>query len=955
MLSQDTIFAGMGNPSSGISNNRQGQNFPNVVQAIGNPESMTNPSTFIPVCANLMCTMEFIPKECRDTPVLVVNGVRCLGCHTWKKNCRNEMPNLPSPAPDVSPPPEVTCPTLSCSFKAIPPGCEYIETYEYFGRQCEKCPVWRSGCTESSGQIACPLQDCKMEYIPPQCREIPTYTFMGRKCAGCPQRKKNCNPFGLGPQTINSPEIPEIGCPLLDCGEMIPKQCRERNTYDVNGKVCEACPTWKKSCKQLENIVPSNEPRMACPLLNCPGNIPKDCIEQVPYEFQGQLCYKCPKWKADCVPRNQKGRPQKACPLMRCEPLNVPLECLEDVFYTFEGQRCQDCPGVKQECKPLVKIKPEGGLDRVLTEAIDITTTAGCPPQRCPLILIPPGCEEREAFIYNGKTCYRCPTKRKDCRQEAVRCPPIPCPLIYIPPECEEKQPYLYQGKTCYGCPKRKQGCIANADGKVLASNFNDVGKSLNDPKCPPVKCPLILIPKQCEEKQPFQYEGRTCYGCPKWRKGCSPANTNIPDPGSNKIACPLFGCPRMYIPNECLEQQPYDFQGKICYMCPKWRKGCVPKTGNGIPGGLANNGNPSVISIDTTTHNDQISCPLFGCARTKIPPECVEEEPYDFNGKTCYKCPRWRLGCVPSNGNTPKEGGCPALLNCPPIEIPRECREETPYMFDGHTCYGCPKFRDGCVPVKTIPFPEVACPLMACPRIYIPPECRVEHPYKFQGKTCYKCPTRKTPCVVNEGGLKPKIECPLLACPDVRIPVECREIKMYKFEGQVCNKCPSWKMGCSPAVPLMITADIQPPSLNPPVAEIPGLTDEACPLAKCPRIRIPKECQLEQSYQFQGKTCYKCPIWRPGCLPGSSKPTKPTSNDKSTETGSSTPVELTPRRFLMDTNMAAIFCPVLRCPRNRIPVHCQQQTTYLYKGKTCIGCPTWSSTCDNRNMNMNG
>ena len=784
---------------------------------------------------------------------------------------------------------------------------------------------------------------------------------MGRKCTGCPQRKKNCNPVVLGPDgTINNPEITQIGCPLIDCGGRIPPECRERNTYDINGKICEACPTWKASCKPpIENIAPSDGPRMACPLFNCPGNIPGECTEQQPYEFQGQLCYKCPKWKAGCVPTNRIGGPQKACPLMRCEPLNVPLDCLEDSFFMFEGQRCQGCPGVKQECKQLLNTKPEGGLDRVLTEAIDITTTDGCPPQRCLFIYIPPGCEERESFIYNGKTCYKCPTKRKDCGQEAVRCPPTPCPLIYIPPECEEKQPYLYQGRTCYRCPKRKEGCIANGVGvtKVPMANFNEVVNSVNDVECPPVRCPLILIPKECEQKQPFQYEGRTCYGCPKWRKGCSPGNSNTVDPELNQIACPLFGCPRMDIPKECLEEQPYDFQGKVCYMCPKWRKGCIPKNGNGIPdsGIISGQETPSVVSVDTTVPS--VSCPLFKCSRIRIPPECMDEQPFDFSGKTCFKCPRWRLGCVPNNNTTHNGGGCPALVNCPPIEIPSECREETPYIFDGHTCYGCPKFREGCVPVKRIASLDVPCPLMACPSIYIPPECSVEHPYEFKGRTCYKCPTLQTPCIPNEGGIGPRIECPLLDCSDVRIPEECREVKTYKFEGRICNKCPSWKMGCSPSVPVMLTDDKQLPSLKPPIIEVSGFTDVTCPIPKCRRIRIPEECKLVQSYRFQGKTCYKCPIWRPGCHPGSSKlkPTKPTSNDKSTETGSSTPLELTPRRLLMEINMAAISCPRLRCPTIRIPVHCQQQTTYTYKGKTCIGCPTWSSRCDSRNVNMNG
>ena len=598
-----------------------------------------------------------------------------------------------------------------------------------------------------------------------------------------------------------------------------------------------------------------------------------------------------------------------------------------------------------------------GDLDRVLKEAVDITTTDGCPPQRCPFIYIPSGCEESESFIYNGKTCYKCPTTRKDCGQEEVRCPPQLCPSIYIPPECQDKIPYPYQGQTCYDCPGLKNGCIPNG---FQSTNTPLTTNSGADPECPPVKCPLILIPKECEEKQLFQYKGGTCYGCPKWRNGCAPKNSNIIEPVINNIACPLFNCPVFYIGIDCLEEQPYDFQGKVCYMCPKRRKGCIPFRQRAIPtGGIIGSQPASWVSKDSIVYDDTVACPLFKCPIIRIPAECSEEDPYDFNGQTCFKCPRWRPGCVPSNNNTSSRRKCPVRENCLPLEkeIPCECREKPSYIFEGHICYDCTTFREGCVPAKSLSSPDVRCPLMACPMIYIPPECSVEHPYEFQGKTCYKCPTLKTPCNAGEGDMGRRIECPLLECPDVRIPAECREIKTYDFQGRPCNKCPLWKTDCSPSEPVMTTDSQRPPSVKPPVTEAPGLADAACSVPKCQRIHIPEECKLVQSYQFQGKTCYKCPIWRPGCLPGSSKPkpTKSAPNDKSTGTGSSSSSELTLWRLLMEANIAAISCPSLRCPRTRIPAHCQQQTTYIYKGKTCTGCPTWSSRCESRNMNMNG
>ena len=937
-----------------------------------NPERALGPSTAsapLSTCPNIMCTMEYIPEECAVTPVRLVNGVPCKGCPAWKESCRNRPVSLPAPVPDMSPPPEVACPMLDCGEIAIPPGCEYFETYDYLGRKCEKCPVWRSGCTESSGQITCPLQSCTLEFIPPQCKEVPTYTFMGRKCEKCPRRKKNCNPSmpGTGNTggTVSVPEIPRVACPLVVCNERIPADCQVKNTYTVNGQICDACPTWDDKCKPpSENLVSSNRPRIACPLFDCPGNIPSECIIHQPYEFEGQTCFKCPYWRVGCIPSSEVEVPRKACPMMRCEPVNAPLECVQDTFYNFEGRQCQGCPGIKPECKPLVKPSGET-LNKVLTEVINITNSEGCPPQRCPFIYIPTGCEERESFTFEGKTCYKCPRRRKDCGQEVVRCPPVPCPFIYIPPECEEKQPYEFQGRTCYKCPKRKQGCKPNSgQSPIPFATLDEISNNVDDPMCPAVKCPLIMIPKLCEEKQPFEYKGRTCYGCPKWRRGCSPDNSNKIDPDFNKVACPLFGCPRIYIPQECIEEQPYNFKGKVCYMCPKWREGCVPKIKNDPINDITsnragNNQNTDVISIDTVP-SDKVACPLFKCPRIRIPEECTDSQPYEFNGKTCYKCPRWRPGCVPGQATTNPGTACP-LVACGDIKIPKECREETPYFVDGKTCYGCPKFRDGCVPARQISPGDIACPLMACDRMFIPQGCKEEHPYEFQGKTCYKCPTLKRPCIPDAGGsMIPRVECPLLDCPKVRIPEECLEVKTYKFQGRQCQKCPSWKIGCDPKVPVRLVSKKKSDETTK-VIGVPGVIDLSCPIPKCPRIRIPEECKLEQSYQFQGKTCYKCPIWRPGCIPSPSKPktTEPTIADKSKETGTTSPLELSPRRLIIEANMAAITCPKLPCPRIRIPVYCQEQTTYDYLGKTCIGCPTWSSRCDGRgqaqNMNMNG
>ena len=923
-------------------------------------------SAALSMCPNMLCTFEYIPEECAETPVQIVNGVRCKGCTTWKESCKNMPDVFPKSVTDR--PREVSCPILSCPMIAIPPGCEYIETFEYLGRKCQKCPVWRSGCTEGSDQTACPYLKCPLKFIHPQCKEVPIYTFMGKTCNGCPQWKKNCNPSvptnELADGTVIVPEIPQVACPLLVCKERIPVECRVRNTYTVNGKTCDSCPTWKANCKPIvspgrpgDEINSPSTQRMACPLYHCADiNIPGDCIEHQPYNFQGQTCYKCPNWREGCVPAVSVGSgPRKACPLMNCEPTHVARECLEETFFDFEGRQCQGCPVIKPECKPFVRPALKESLDQVLTDVVESPASAKCPLQRCPFIYIPPECEVREAYTYQGQTCYKCPRRRKDCGKEAVSCPVMACPAIYIPSECEEKQPYIFQGRTCYRCPKQREGCIPNsASESVPMATLNEVGHNVNDPQCPAMRCALILIPKECEEIQPYQFNGHTCYGCPKWRKGCSPGNKNtVQDPEFNQIACPLFGCPRIRIPAECKEDQPYNFQGKVCYMCPKWREGCVPKNG----GASITNQNPSVIPV-IPVRRDNVACPLFNCPKILIPEECKDEQSYELNGHTCFKCPRWRPGCVPSQSlPTEPEKACP-LQACPAIEIPSECKEETPYIVDGKSCYGCPKFKVGCIPTQRIPPAEVACPIMACNKMYIPPECKEEHPYEFQGKTCYKCPTLKKPCIPDAGGsMKPRVACPLLDCPEVRIPEECKETKTYEFQGRTCLKCPSWKIGCSPRVPVQLVEKQTPlpKTTASPAVEI------VCPVPKCPRIRIPEECKLEQAYQFQGHTCYKCAIWRPGCIPSASeiKTSKTTVGGSSGKNAKPSPPEITPRRLLVDANIAAITCPRLRCPKIDIPIGCQEQTIYEHNGKVCPGCPTWSSRCDNRkqakNRNING
>ena len=856
--------------------------------------------TSLPMCPNMMCTMEFIPDECADIPTRVANGVRCRGCPTWKESCRNRPmpPVIPSPITDPGFPGEVSCPLLACPLIAIPPGCEYIETFEYMGKKCQKCPVWRPGCTEGNGQVDCPLHNCPRRYIHPQCREVPTYTFMGRTCEKCPQWKKNCHPaipvIGQPDRTVNVPEIPQIACPMLECGERIPVECQVQNTYTVNGRTCASCPTWKPNCKQnIPQEIPGGlidplpgTPRIACPLYDCTGiNIPKACREEQPYTFQGQTCYRCPQWRKGCVEPRSDGAPGNiACPILDCETSVAPINCLEENFFEFQGKECQACPSIKKQCRPFVRRPlPAESLSNMLTDVVSSPDVA-CPLQPCPLIYIPPGCEEREAYSYQGQTCYKCPRRRKDCGKEAA---------------------------------------ASRAGESVPIATVNEIGQNVNDPQCPAIRCALIRIPKECEETQTFQLNGRTCYGCPKWRKGCT-ANT-APIQESSRIACPMFGCPRINIPKECREEQPYNFQGKICYMCPKWRDGCVPSRGAGSNQDVGNIREP---------------CPLMKCPRILIPDECKDEEAYEVNGRTCYKCPRWRPGCVPGQ-NKPAQTACP-LLDCPRKDIPNECKEETPYTLDGRTCYGCPKFKIGCIPTPMAPRPDVACPLMDCPSI--PSECKIENPYEFQGKTCYKCPTLKIPCVPDAGGSM--IECPMLDCPNVPIPQECSEIKTYQFKGRSCQKCPSWKIGCRPHVPVELVEKLTSP---PPTT----VADIVCPVPKCPRIRIPQECRLEQDYEFQGKTCYKCAIWRPGCIPSPSKPSKFAKKVKTNQP------KITPQGLIADANMAAITCPSLRCPNIDIPIDCQQHTIYEHNGKTCPGCPTWSPRCDGResarNRNMNG
>ncbi|XP_045176627.2 uncharacterized protein LOC123537124 [Mercenaria mercenaria] len=662
----------------------------------------------------MICTLEFIPDHCRVAQVLERNGKKCTSCWKWKDSCRDQSNKIK----DVLPP-ESNCPNLTCTGN-IPQTCAQIETYEYMGKICEKCPVHRTGCVPdlmpSQGDTQCPVKPCTLQLIPDECREIPTFQHEGLTCKGCPRWRQGCKITPSDKGSLKDSLVPIVSCPLLVCDSYVPKDCQVKREFQHRGRTCTHCPSWKEGCREQErlnvlNFAGGNRfggTEVPCPKFPCIDyNIPAECKIDQPFEFRGRTCYKCPVRSPACATsfpgRNTPKLP--TCPLMKCERrADIPSSCYQREFFNFRGNVCEKCPSVIPEC-----------------------------------LLVPP----RPNIQITPEIIGRVETPEKSC-------PLLKCEMMTIPQECIETPVYPHEGKMCQGCPRPREGCMPSPSGQFVSNSnreFPIIPARKPDTNCPIKACPMIYIPPECKEDQPYQYQGKTCYDCPKQKKSCITINSqSSQQPGNlQQMSCPMFGCPYILIPPECRVERPFQYQGKTCYMCPQWREGCVPlppKPNINYPTAGPLTTTEKTVLEPSGQNKPETSCPLVPCTKILIPPECREEQPYDYNGKVCYKCPKWKDGCLgrgnqaesttipntsidttkllkPNNSpsirdlkeiipvsdiiNTVNAANCPPL-RCPAMFIPITCRQESMYQYQGRTCQGCPTWRLGCNPMSGTP-----------------------------------------------------------------------------------------------------------------------------------------------------------------------------------------------------------------------------------------------------------
>ncbi|KAL4224495.1 hypothetical protein ACF0H5_015196 [Mactra antiquata] len=838
------------------------------VQLDTTPAVTLDTSNTITECTDLICTLEYIPEECRVKPILERNGVNCTGCNQWKEDCRRGQNDAVTSSTS-----DVTCPIASCPTVKIPKECMIVETYLYLGKVCNKCPTLRDNCSSNTivdKEVQCPVQACTLQLIPTECREIPTFDYNGIKCNGCPQWRQGCKPTG---QQLRL--SPRVACPTIACDFYIPDECRIDQEYEFQGRMCKKCPTWREGCREAERMsLFSTGPvdhfgnrlrQSPCPLFPCNElNVPMSCIQEQPFEYRGRKCFKCPTVRPECLPAGLRASstvtqpPELPCPVMKCErQAGIPPNCYQREEYMLRGKVCQRCPSIKQECRLTAATAPQSIL------AVDPAVT--------------------------GRI------------EQDIPCPMVACPLIYIPDECREITTFQANGKTCQGCPVYRDGCMPSLGNSFPAANpvVPEIPPRKPEIECPIKACPMIAIPPECREEQPYQYQGITCYDCPKWRDFCrqpeNPLTRLIDEP---RVPCPMLGCPRMYIPPECLEEQTFEMRGRICKLCPKWRDGCVPSSGNRIidtafrqsttpapPPFTINLGN----SLNRPIDGNQVQCPLQACNRMHIPAECREEPTFEYRGQTCKLCPRWREGCRPGTGN------------------------------------------------------RIIDPMPIRPTTHAPPQL-----------------TNNNGDSQNRPDDRNQVQCPLQACNRMHIPAECREEPTFEYRGQTCKLCPRWREGCRPGSGNRIIdpTPIRPTTPSPPFANtnsgnsLDGSVDVSqvpCPQIGCP-MNIPPECREAQTMELRGRICTMCPKWREGCVAnnGETETTATFNKDIVIKTPSPSLTDLKgllPITKIIDSVNAAT-CPELRCPDMFIPLICREESTYTYQGRTCRGCPTWRSGC---------
>ncbi|XP_052799087.1 uncharacterized protein LOC128230684 [Mya arenaria] len=704
-------------------------------------DNVTDPFTSsqqsISDCADIACSLEFIPTECQIKPVLTRSGQHCYGCVEWKPSCKSELESMIA----AGVPNGVACPKLECPLSNIPIECKVIETYEFKGLVCNKCPIHNQNCTLESKQTAiskpdakCPVLACTMEFIPEECRDVPTTIIGGQVCNGCMKWKESCKAradHNAQPASFT----PRKSCGLLRCKGHIPSECEEKRNYtDSQGQVCQRCPEWRVGCREEERKVyislPDGAVPAVCPLMACKETVPADCQEKQPYTFIGRRCYKCPKWREGCQPSQinmetvtSTSKPEIACPSMRCKRIpGLNNNCYQREYFKFMGKVCENCPSIRKECRELARPIPHVSIEGA-----------------------------------NLDTAQR-------------KCPPLACQMINIHPACREETQYMHEGQACQGCPKQIPNCIPPLDDNLPRPPVPDM---TSQTQCPLKACTLMLIPPECRDEQPYSLNGVTCYHCPKWREGCIPGgDSNQMNHNEPEMSCPLFACPRVFIPKECRDEQSFQFRGKSCYRCPKWREGCKP-TGN--PPNLLQEFKTETTTQTTTTISSEPICPLLNCTTLKAPAKCVVLSTMKMDGITCTGCPTIKPDC-PSKNKT-KES-CPPLP-CPRLLIPKECRSEQSYEFKGQTCYLCPRWKPGCIPgTRQTPLQNTN---------------SVEETTRISDLTGV-IPVDKFMSTIET------LVCPPLPCPDMLIPPQCREETSYRYNGFQCRGCPRWRLGCQPS-----------------------------------------------------------------------------------------------------------------------------------------------------------
>lgn len=655
----------------------------------------------VKLCPEIICTMEFIPEQCRETPVIEKNGVQCYGCPVWKARCRDNSAGMGEQTPKV-----------------------------------------------------CPVPACTLEFIPDECREIPKVNISGLLCDGCPRWREGCNETAASSVNTEQRFQPRPSCPLLICAP-VPLECRVTKSRSENGQNCELCPEWRQGCREQERQAFMNSQNNAapnqCPQVQCESKIPEECQEPQPFQFKGMTCYKCPKWRAECtiVLPNTNEQPKivvdshpqgVTCPRIDCERVpGMHRSCYQREFYNYKGKTCEKCSSIKPECQQFVPIRPFVDV---------IPRRDGAPEKACPLMA---------------------------------------CPTLLIPDECRTVEMFAIDGKMCPGCPKEIKGCVASKPIPVTNSGLNKA-KLIPDVGCPLKACTLMLIPPECREEQPYNFNGKTCYDCPRWKDGCRPnseltqsSDSTIPD-----VACPMFGCPRIFIPRECREEQPFQFQGKTCYKCPKWRKSCRP----GKPQIL-----PLAPPVERAPMSPEIACPMRKCPKLDVPADCIVEKTYEFMGKTCVDCPTKRPDCPARAPNL-----CPQIM-CPAVQIPEACREEQSFDFKGQICKLCPRWRPGCKPGHTNDRTNQLDPTGGITPSPVPTA-------KEDNSLPVLTQTTGDNSIMNLNGVLPvrdivskvnSLSCPPLPCPEMLIPFHCKEETTYQYEGRTCKGCPRWRIGCRP------------------------------------------------------------------------------------------------------------------------------------------------------------